>query len=406
MRKNILADSQISCTGCGACVASCHKKAITLSINEEGFYAPVVDGNLCVDCGACQKVCYRFIAFTNHTCEMRDKTVYGVYSSNQVIQHTTTSGGCAYELSLWGIDHGYKIMGVIYDYEKDQAKTVLISQQKDLELLKGSKYIQSDTSEAFALLLEEAKKDQSQKYICIGTPCQIFGLRQLIRRHHLANELILVDLFCHGVPSYNVWKPYISQKRRELGKLNQVQFRHKGNGWHQYTIRLLGEKGIYSEFAYKDMFYRYFFDNVALNTSCFTCALRKEYVASDLRLGDFLGGAYEQREDGVSAALVATDKGDWLLKELAKEKRIIIDREWLSTDCLKAQSTCDYLNLYLRDKVIMKLRDGEDLGNVQHFYFRYLPFKNRLRSYFKRLVTFLPPSMLMIIRRFYRAFFS
>lgn len=218
------------------------EKAIGLNVSEDGFLAPVIDDDLCVDCGICQKVCYRFINPASQACVMWDKMVYGAFSSDQGIQQTTTSGGFAHELSLWGIEHGYKIMGVIYDYEKDQAKTVLISQLEDMKLLKGSKYIQSDSSEAFTLLLEEAKKDLSQKYICIGTPCQIFGLRQLIRQHRLTNEFILVDLFCHGVPSYNVWKPYISQKRRELGKLDQVQFRYKGNGWHQYMIRLTGKK--------------------------------------------------------------------------------------------------------------------------------------------------------------------
>ena len=403
MKKNILAYSRIACTGCGTCVASCPKKAIGLNVSEDGFLAPVIDDDLCVDCGICQKVCYRFINPASQACVMWDKMVYGAFSSDQGIQQTTTSGGFAHELSLWGIEHGYKIMGVIYDYEKDHAKTVLISQLEDMKLLKGSKYIQSDSSEAFTLLLEEAKKDLSQKYICIGTPCQIFGLRQLIRQHRLTNEFILVDLFCHGVPSYNVWKPYISQKRRELGKLDQVQFRYKGNGWHQYMIRLTGEKGVYTEFAYKDIFYRYFFDNVALNTSCFTCALRKEYVASDLRLGDFWGSAYEQREDGVSAVLVATDKGQIVLNKLQDEKRIIVDETWEAKICLDYQSTSDYSRIGLRDKVIERLSFGESLHDVQHFYFNQLPFKARLLSFLKRLATFFPNSALIKIRRLVRS---
>lgn len=403
MKKNVLAYSRISCTGCGTCVASCPKRAIGLVVNEDGFFAPVVNDVLCVDCGICQKVCYRFIVPACHACEMQDKTVYGVYSSDQVVQQTTTSGGFAYELSLWGIEHGYKIMGVTYDYEKDQAKTVLISQQEDLELLKGSKYIQSDTSEAFTLLMEEAKRDRLQKYICIGTPCQIFGLRQLIRQYHLTNEFILVDLFCHGVPSYNVWKPYISKKRRELGKLDQVQFRYKGNGWHQYTIRLVGEKGVYSEFAYKDVFYRYFFDNVALNTSCFTCSLRKEYVASDLRLGDFWGSAYENREDGVSAVLVASEKGLSVLNRLQEENRIIVNETWRAQVCLEFQSMSDYPDIDLRDKVIERLANGESLYKVQQFYFNRLPFKVRLRSCLKRMATFLPKSVLIKVRRLVRS---
>lgn len=403
MRKNILADSRIACTGCGACVAGCHKKAIALSINEEGFYAPVVADDLCVDCGICQKVCYRFIAPINPTSGMREKTVHGAYSSNKEVQQTTTSGGFAYELSLWGLENGYKVMGVLYDYEKDQAKTVIINRLEDLVLLKGSKYIQSDTSEAFMLLVEEAKKDPSQKYICVGTPCQIFGLRQLIGLYRLSNEFILVDLFCHGVPSYHVWKPYITQKRRELGRLEQVQFRYKGNGWHQYTIRLSGEKGIYGEFAYKDVFYRYFFDNVALNTSCFTCALRKEHVASDLRLGDFLGKSYEHREDGISAVLVASEKGLSVLNSLQEANRIVVDKTWKAHECLASQSTSDYQGIDLRDKVIGRLANGENLQEVQRFYFSRLSFKTRMRSYLKRMATLLPNSILIKLRRLIRS---
>ena len=47
----------VKCTGCGACVHLCTKKAISLSENQEGFLYPKVDDNLCVNCGLCEKNC-------------------------------------------------------------------------------------------------------------------------------------------------------------------------------------------------------------------------------------------------------------------------------------------------------------------------------------------------------------
>ncbi|WP_287622104.1 Coenzyme F420 hydrogenase/dehydrogenase, beta subunit C-terminal domain [Parabacteroides sp.] len=403
MRKHVLAYSPVPCAGCGACVASCPKRAVELKLNPDGFFSAVVDDDLCVDCGICQKVCLRFADPADSTHVMQERSVYGVCSAHAEVQRTTTSGGFAYELARWGLEQGYKIMGVVYDYETDQARTVVVDRLEGLELLKGSKYIQSDTSEAFTGLLEEAKRDRSMKYICVGTPCQIFGLRQLVRRHRLENEIIYVDLFCHGVPSYKVWKPYVSQKREELGKLDQVQFRYKGNGWHQYTIRLVGERGVYSEFAYKDLFYRYFFDNVALNASCFTCAFRKEYTASDLRLGDFWGRCYEHREDGVSAVLAASERGLEVLSMLEREKKIVVDRIWEAEACLSAQSTEDYRGMELRNAVIDKLSRGESLRKVQRYYFNRLPWKNQLRSFLKRGATCLPNDWLVKVRRLVRS---
>lgn len=45
------------CYGCGVCVISCPVKAIKMTFNDEGFYKPMVDKNVCVNCGICSNVC-------------------------------------------------------------------------------------------------------------------------------------------------------------------------------------------------------------------------------------------------------------------------------------------------------------------------------------------------------------
>ena len=240
MKKSIEADTPRSCTGCSACMAACPKNAISVVMNEDGFLQAVVDKEQCIDCGICQTVCSRFISPEKHTFLMEKCSVAGAHSSDSTVHKTTTSGGLAYELSKYGIENGYKVFGVVYDYILDKAVGVLVDTLSGLESLKGSKYLQADISEALCILCDETKKNPDGKYICFGTPCQIFGIRQLIERKKLVGDFLLIDLFCHGVPSYNVWRSYVKTLHRQLGAFRKVNFRYKGNGWHQYTIRIDG----------------------------------------------------------------------------------------------------------------------------------------------------------------------
>lgn len=45
------------CCGCSACANKCTKNAITMQPNVEGFLYPRINERLCVECGACEKVC-------------------------------------------------------------------------------------------------------------------------------------------------------------------------------------------------------------------------------------------------------------------------------------------------------------------------------------------------------------
>ncbi|WP_044958442.1 4Fe-4S binding protein [Butyrivibrio sp. WCD2001] len=45
------------CCGCFACYSVCPREAIIMQDDEEGFAYPIIDNDLCVDCGLCSKVC-------------------------------------------------------------------------------------------------------------------------------------------------------------------------------------------------------------------------------------------------------------------------------------------------------------------------------------------------------------
>ena len=58
-RYPILFKNKNECCGCAACYSRCQgiKQAITMVIDEEGFFYPVVDATKCIQCLSCEKVC-------------------------------------------------------------------------------------------------------------------------------------------------------------------------------------------------------------------------------------------------------------------------------------------------------------------------------------------------------------
>lgn len=45
------------CCGCSACEAICPADAISMVLDEDGFYYPWMDESKCINCGKCLKIC-------------------------------------------------------------------------------------------------------------------------------------------------------------------------------------------------------------------------------------------------------------------------------------------------------------------------------------------------------------
>ena len=89
-----------------------------------------------------------------------------------------------------------------------------------------------------------------EKAIVICTPCQIASLDNLLKQTKKRDKFILVDLICHGVPSYLLWNKYIENK-----EIVDVKFRNKMYDWHLKAISLNEKK---CEKENRSLFYNFF----------------------------------------------------------------------------------------------------------------------------------------------------
>lgn len=399
--NNIEDKSDLFCSGCGACTVACPVNAIEYKLNDKGFFQAFVNEEKCVHCGKCKKVCAKFLNNEENRKRLVDSKLYSAQSKDENIVKTCTSGGIAYEISKYGLEHGYKIIGTIFDNEKLQAKMIIAKDMNELELLKGSKYLQSYTIDAIEEMIKDCKKDANNKYIIFGTPCQIQGVSKLIKNEKIKNEIIKIDLFCHGVPSYAVWNIYCKEikEKYKLKKIKNIEFRNKKDGWHSYCMKLvdLNDNNQYISES-KNYFYKIFFDDMMLNNSCYNCNVRKEYSYADIRLGDFWGRKYYNKQDGVSAILVFSEKG----KNLLQQTNINIIEEFDNVEeCLNYQSTQDYKNIELNNKYINKVKDYTLLSKLIKDYRSDFNLNKRIKLYIKDNMGRISPKLKYNFKKFY-----
>lgn len=301
-----------NCFGCGICVKSCGRKIIELKENEKGFYEPSISNpELCINCGICTKVCS--YSHSDISLDKINIKTYAAWSNNPSVRKECSSGGVGYEIAKYGIINGYKIAGVRYNSSKNRAEHFVAETIEDLELTKGSKYIQSFTQEALLQL------EKSEKYIVFGTPCQIDSFRRFIKLFHCEQNYILVDFLCHGVPSMRLWRKYINDVSKQVGSIIDVKWRNKDYGWHEsWNMKIKGDSGTYSKrWTKQDLFYELYLGNHCLGPQCYdACRFKLFNSSADIRIGDLWGHSYNGNNDGVSAVISFTDQGDQLIESV------------------------------------------------------------------------------------------
>jgi len=310
------------CCGCSACAQRCPKKCITMKEDFEGFLYPNVNNAACVSCGMCEKVC----PIQNK--EEKDSFLgaYAAYANDIQLREKSSSGGifslCAERI----LDMGGVVFGAAFD-EDFIVHHIKIDKMEELWKLQGSKYLQSCIGDTFKETEQFLK--QGRTVLFSGTCCQIEGLKHFLGREY--DNLLTIDVLCHGVPSPKLWKSYWDEKNRLYGKGLSVSFRNKESGWKQYSVKFTFENGVvYKESFYTDSYMKLFLNNICLRPSCHDCKFKSLNRLSDISLGDSWGiEKYKPHMDddkGTSVVLIHSEKGKKLF-DLCKEKMTFEEAE-------------------------------------------------------------------------------
>lgn len=325
-----------SCCGCAACVQVCPKHCISFNEDENGFRYPIVDNDFCINCRLCERVC----PFLNPSNARNPIKVVAATNPNEDIRMKSSSGGIFTMLAEDTINAGGVVFGGCFDknweVQHDFTETV-----DGLNAFRGAKYIQSRIDQTFKKV--ESFLVQGRKVLFSGTGCQIAGLRLFLRKEY--ENLLTVEIACHGVPSPRVWRAYLDDVTNgNRNKIKFISFRDKRNGWNGYGIAITTDEGTFYESASKNQYMQCFLRNLCLRPSCTNCPAKQGASGSDIIIGDYWGvdsihpEIYDNK--GCSLVLVNTQSGKELLNRLnIKGIEIAYEESYRYNPCLIQSAT-------------------------------------------------------------------
>lgn len=237
--------------------------------------------------------------------------VIACVNRNEEVRLKSSSGGVFSLLAEKVIEKNGIVYGVTMTSDCYSAEFIRVSDIDGLDKLRGSKYLQAKMGNTY----KNVKQDVVNEKLVLfsGTGCQINGLKSYLQKEY--ENLICIDVICHGVPSPELWKRYVQFQEKEHGKLETINFRCKDDSWIDFGMK---ENQLYIS-KDKDPYMQMFLRDYCLRPSCYKC-VAKEHKKSDITIADFWGieSVAPEMNDGkgTSLVLLRTEKGETLLNEI------------------------------------------------------------------------------------------
>lgn len=248
--------------------------------------------------------------------------VYACYNIDKYVRSNSSSGAVFSSLAEYVLEHHGIVYGVAMSEDCYSAEFISVTNRENLTKLRGSKYLQAKVGNTY----KSIKSDLMSGKIVLfsGTGCQANGLKSFLGKEY--DNLICVDVICHGAPSPALWREYAKHQEQKFGgKLKGINFRCKDDSRMNFRMKkflngiLRGKvKKLYisnNDNSYMNMFLK----NVCLRPACYECVAKKIHMA-DLTIGDCWRANEVATEiddgAGISLVLIRTPKGENIWKAI------------------------------------------------------------------------------------------
>lgn len=300
------------CSGCGACANVCGYGAIRMIRDSDGFLVPEIDGSKCVNCGKCRRACPVLSPVYDTNPNPR---CYAVMAKDDTRGKSTAGGAFGVIAEKVIRDGGYvcgaQLMGDL------TTRYTIVDTMDDLDKIRGTKYVQSDTGDTFTRVREYL--ENGEKVLFAGCPCQVAGLKGALENKQY-DGLLTLDVVCHGTPSQKVFEKYIDDV---YGRENvkDFSFRTKKYGYSCFNqeAHLKDGRDIPSNFL-ADPYEKCMHRSIALKDICGDCPFAQTPRQGDFTAGDLFSARRfgQQCADGKGTSMLLTNtaKAEHMLEEI------------------------------------------------------------------------------------------
>jgi Coenzyme F420 hydrogenase/dehydrogenase, beta subunit C terminus. len=178
--------------------------------DKDGFIYPEVDKNICIDCGKCKSVCP--FATSEKLKHKKAEYCYALQLNDKKELFKSASGGAFGAIVKAYCDKNFIIFGAEMCGDLKVRHTAAETIENSYKF-KKSKYLKSDTYGIYP----EVKKALAggKKVLFSGVGCQVAGLKGYLGKEY--DNLLTVDLVCHGTPSQKIFEYYLKYLEKNIG---------------------------------------------------------------------------------------------------------------------------------------------------------------------------------------------
>ena len=254
--------------------------------------------------------------------------VYACYNTDKGVRLSSSSGAVFSSLAEYVLEQQGVVYGVAMAEDCYSAEFISVTSKEQLTKLRGSKYLQAKVGNTYKSVKENL---MSGKLVLFsGTGCQVNGLKSFLGKEY--ENLICVDVICHGAPSPALWRKYAEHQEQKIsGKLKGINFRCKDDSWTDFGMKEIcksipeGEiKKLYIS-KDKDAYMQMFLRDYCLRPSCYQCTAKKVKM-SDVTIADFWGinDVAPDMNDGMgtSLVLIRTEKGKDIFEKISSSMKL------------------------------------------------------------------------------------
>ncbi len=371
------------CCGCSACVAACPVSCLEMKPDACGFIHPSYEDG-CIGCGRCAKAC-PVMTVGNADGSV---AVYWAKAKDDDLRNRSSSGAVFGRLAQHMLEKGGSVYGAAFSRDCKSVRHVRVTDHDELDSIMRSKYVQSVVDQDVYEGVEQDLK-AGRQVIFAGTACQNAAIRNyLTLRKVPLQDLLLIDVICHGVPSPKLWSEWLDHVSHEVGsEVDGVNFRSKSTGWLTYSVAYsVATEKVESEANSRDWYMKAFLRNASLRESCFNCPAKRR-CGSDITLGDFWGveRIHPEAADslGVSAVICNTEKGIAALNSVLEslETGLSSMKEVVSGNPALIRSAKPYVK---RDEFLSEIANGATIDALMQKWVFEPSLKQKVRGKLSR----------------------
>ena len=288
---------QNACTACKACTNACPKACIKIEDTIDSINA-VIDTQLCIDCGLCKRCCPNVNVRRLHA-----PYFWKQGWAEEPIRHASSSGGVATALIRAFIKSGGYVASC--GFVDGDFRFIVTNELDKTYVFAGSKYVKSNPDNVYKeikLLLA-----RGEKVLFIGLPCQSAAVQNFCDNDE---SLLTIDLICHGTPSIQILKKYVSELGIDWNTIDDIQFRES----EYFGLSINGDRIVPRRI--KDSYILAFLNSLDYTENCYSCRYATLNRVSDITLGDAWGQLSEVESGGVSLVLCQTLKGKTIVESI------------------------------------------------------------------------------------------